>query len=98
MTTWYRPPDLKVEIFDRFETHLLKLDQEDKESIIMGDTNCNLLSHTLDHNAEHLKFITETYQFIELIDQPTRITTGTRGLIDHIILDRFLFYLPHRKL
>ena len=78
--------------------HLLKLDQEDKESIIMGDTNCNLLSHTLDHNAEHLKFITETYQFIELIDQPTRITTGTRTLIDHILLDRFLFYLPHRKL
>ena len=98
MTTWYRLPDLKVEIFDRFETHLLKLDQEDKESIIMGDTNCNLLSHTLDHNAEHLKFITETYQFIELIDQPTRITTGTRTLIDHILLDRFLFYLPHRKL
>ena len=44
VTTWYRPPDSKVEIFDRFESYLLKLDQEDKESIIMGDTNCNLLS------------------------------------------------------
>ena len=38
VTTWYRPPDSKVEIFDKFESYLLKLDQEDKESIIMGDT------------------------------------------------------------
>ena len=37
VTTWYRPPDSKVEIFDKFESYLLKLDQEDKESIIMGD-------------------------------------------------------------
>ncbi|CAH3179715.1 unnamed protein product [Porites evermanni] len=35
MTTWYRPPDSKVEIFYKFESYLLKLDQEDKESIIM---------------------------------------------------------------
>ena len=50
---------MKVEIFDKFESYLLKLDEEDKESIIMGDTNCNLLSHTFDH-------ITETYQHIQL--------------------------------
>ena len=76
VTTWYRPPDSKVEIFDKFESYLLKLDQEDKESIIMGDTNCNLLSQTFDHKAEHLKFITETYQYIQLIDQPTRFTSS----------------------
>ena len=61
VTTWYRPPNSKVEVFDRFESYLLKLNQEYKESIIMGDTDCNLLSHTLDHDAEHLNFITETY-------------------------------------
>ena len=88
VTTWYRPPDSKVEIFDKFESYLLKLDQEDKESIIMGDTNCNLLSQTFDHKAEHLKFITETYQYIQLIDQPTRITSSTRTLIDHIFTNK----------
>ena len=45
VTTWYRPPDSKVEIFVKFESYVptdhMKLDQEDKESIIMGDTNCN---------------------------------------------------------
>ena len=59
----------------------------------MGDTDCDLLSHTLDHNAEHLKLITETYQFIELIDQPTRITTGTKNTNrSHII--RPISFLP----
>ena len=28
VTTWYRPPDSKVETFDKFESYLLKLDQE----------------------------------------------------------------------
>ena len=88
VTTWYRPPDSKVEIFDKFESYLLKLDQEDKESIIMGDTNCNLLSQTFDNKAEHLKFITETYQYIQLIDQPTRITSSTRTIIDHIFTNK----------
>ena len=80
LTTWYRPPDSKVEIFEKFESYLLKLDKEDKESMIVGDTNCNLLPQTPDRNTEHLKFITETYQYIQLIDQPTRITTATRTL------------------
>lgn len=88
VTTWYRPPDSKVEIFDKFESYPLKLDEEDKESIIMGDTNCNLLSQTFDHKAEHLKFITETYQYIQLIDQPTRITSSIRTLIDHIFTNK----------
>ena len=88
LTTWYRPPDSKVEIFDKFESYLLKLDEEDKESMIVGDTNCNLLPQTPDRNAEHLTFITETYQYIQLIDQPTRITTTTSTLIDHIFTNK----------
>ena len=52
--------------------------------MIVGDTNFNLLPQTPDRNAEHLKFITETYQYIQLIDQATRITTTTTTLIDHI--------------
>ena len=55
----------------------------------MGNTDCNLLSHTLDHNAEHLKFINETYQYIQLIYHPTRITTGTRTLIDHMFTIKY---------
>ena len=35
-----------------------------------------------------MTFITETYQYIQLIDQPTRITTSTRTLIDHIFTNK----------
>ena len=54
----------------------------------MIHTNCNLLPQTPDRNAEHLKFITETYLYVQLIDQPTRITTTTRTLIDHIFTNK----------
>ena len=46
------------------------------------------MSQRFNHNAEHLKFITETYQYIQLIDQTTRIITGTRTLIDHIFTSK----------
>ncbi|CAH3195881.1 unnamed protein product, partial [Porites evermanni] len=32
VTTWYRPPDSKIEIFDKFESYLLKLDQENEKA------------------------------------------------------------------
>ena len=35
-----------------------------------------------------LKLITETYQCIQLIDQPTRITSSSRTLIDHIFTNK----------
>ena len=44
------------------------------------------LLQTFDHNAEHLKFITETYRYTQLIDQPTRITSSTRTLIIHSLI------------
>ena len=41
-----------------------------------------------DNNAKHLKFITETYQYIQLIHQPTRITASTRTLIYQIFTNK----------
>ena len=46
------------------------------------------LLQTFDHNAEHLKFITETYRYTQLIDQPTRITSSTRTLIIYIFTNK----------
>ena len=56
--------------------------------MIVGDTNCNLLPQMTDRNAEHLEFITETYRYIQLIDQPKRINTTSRTLIDHIFSNK----------
>mgnify|MGYP002804100580 CR=1 FL=1 len=43
VTSWYRAPDLNAEIFDSFEIFLRKAEQENKDIIIKGDLNCNLL-------------------------------------------------------
>ena len=42
VTTIYRRPDSLVEMFDKIDGLLCKLESENKESIIAGDMNCNL--------------------------------------------------------
>ena len=69
VTTWYRPPNTPIEKFQEFEKILQYIDLEEKESIILGDFNCDLISEgTNDHNSIELSF---------------RVTKNTKSLIDH---------------
>ena len=43
ITTIYRPPDSLVDLFDKADDLLRKIEFENRESIIAGDMNCNLL-------------------------------------------------------
>ena len=40
VTTWYRPPNSPVEIFDKFENFLQLAENENIDLIITGDLNC----------------------------------------------------------
>ena len=52
-----------------------QIDNEDKETYILGDLNYNLLDQTnLDNDAKHLLRTLELYQLTQLITKPTRIT------------------------
>ena len=55
-----------------------QIDNEDKETYILGDVNCSLLDQTsLDNDAKHLLRILEIYQLTQLITNPTvEITSG----------------------
>ena len=67
VTTWYRPPNTSIEKFQEFEKLLQYIDLEDKESIILGDLNCDLISEfTNDSNTNELKFVTNMYQYKQL--------------------------------
>ena len=66
-------------------------DKEEKEIILIGDTNCDL-KHPQDSNTKKLKMSYSEYQFEQLINKCTRIavTTNerneqktTKSLIDH---------------
>ena len=58
VTTWYRPPNSPIDLSANFENILRLIDIEEKESIIMGDLNCDLLHKDLDHMTKELNFMT----------------------------------------
>ena len=85
LSSWYRAPDLNVEIFDYFEIFLRKAEQENKDIIITGDLNCNLFSAEENTQTNKLKNLMHMYQLSQHITTPTRITSNSQSLIDIIL-------------
>ena len=91
---WYRPPNVRFDIFNQIEECLQFLDREDKEIILLGDTNCDILpkyfkegnanSNDLSTHSHRLLEIYDLFGFHQLIESPTRETLVTTTLIDHI--------------
>ena len=61
--------------------------REIKESILIGDLNCDFLCES-NNNTKNLKRILFTYGFSQLMKEPTRTTSDTKTIIDHIIINR----------
>ena len=59
------------------------MDSEDKEIILIGDTNCDNLAEEDCKNGmkKRLKYIED--QFKQLIKNPTRVAKSSATLIDH---------------
>ena len=87
VTTVHRPPDRRVELFSFIENMVSKTDQEGKVCILIGEFNCDLFK-SRDNDTKHLKRIYGMYHFKQLITKPTRVTSNTRTLIDHIASNR----------
>ena len=77
----YRPPDSKIEYNDRFEDFIDTILNEEKEFILMGDINKNLLNNDIER--EWGNFIT-SLGLTQLVSEPTRVTDESSTLIDHI--------------
>ena len=80
--TWYRPPGSTTELMNRFEDVLQKLDSYHMEVDIIGDLNCNVAATSPDCSTQKLLDICDSYQYSQLIDQPTRITQLKSSIID----------------
>ena len=81
VSSWYRPPNSKIEIFNLFEEFLKLVDIEDKELITTGDLNCDLLQP--DKNASRLDCwidIFDIYLLKQHIQSPTRVTLNSQTL------------------
>ena len=85
-------PDVSVDVFQEVESLVRLLDKENKESIIIGDANCDLLTPYYNH-TKYLKTLMNNFGLTQLIKEPTRITVSTQTIIDHIIINRPEFVL-----
>ena len=77
----YRPPDSRVEFNDRFEEFIDSLLNEDKEFILLGDFNKDLLN--VDTEREWV-ILQPLLGLTQLVNEPTRVTNTSQTLINHI--------------
>ena len=76
---FYRPPSSPVSWQHKLETMTDTITLENKETLFTGDFNVDLLK-----NEKNLQYLTEVYQFDQVISEATRVTDKTSTLIDHI--------------
>ena len=60
---------------------LLKVDTEDKELIIIGDFNIDLMSDKIPLKWTHLKNI---FNISQIVSDPTRVTKTSSSLVEHV--------------
>ena len=89
----YRPPNECADIFRQLEETLQVLDSENKEIILLGDSNCDILpncedggrlNRVLPAHLMHILELNDLFGFQQLIKKGTRETLESTTLIDHI--------------
>ena len=87
VTSLYRPPGKPFSYFNDMEALLASLDTDNKEAIIMGDTNCDFLDSS-NYDTRNFKHVPSLYNLTQIIKEPTRITGISETLIDHVITNK----------
>ena len=74
LVCWYRPPTSVVDdaAFKNLIEILRKLDKEEKEISLVGDTNYDIMDHK-NTNTKKLKLVYSEYQLTQLIKSYTRV-------------------------
>ena len=91
--------DVSVDVFQEVESLVRLRDVNNKEPVMIGDTNCDLLTPppppppSLHNHTKPLKTLMNNFELTQLIKEPTRITVSTQTFIDHIITNRPEFEL-----
>ena len=87
---WYRPPKYEYQTVEEIETLLKSPDAEDKETIPMGDLNCNELEGK-NRILVSLRNMYHAYQPKQLIKFPTRSTLSSQTFNDHFATNQCKF-------
>ena len=89
LLAWYRPPNYETETLTEVNTLLETLEKEQKETLLIGDVNCNDLDLVGKNKVlETLHNIYNEYQLKQLIRNPTRSTLTSQTLIDQFATNK----------
>ena len=91
INAWYRPPNTASASLSIYEELIARLDNENKEVILIGDFNCDwsrLANNEASNATKKLAETTNIFQFEQLIKEPTRVTPTTKTLIDLVFTNR----------
>lgn len=81
----YKPPNINLlSSLEQLDNMLSVIIPQYKSTIWLGDLNINVL-HSQANNAIKLKEILDTYELLQHISEPTRITQNSQTLIDLIV-------------
>ena len=64
--------------------HTTIKNNENKQLIVLGDKNCDYFKNPSESHTQRLKFISSTYQLLQLITKLTRMKDRSATLIDLI--------------
>ena len=82
----YRPPESDPDMyFDHMTSIFNLLDNEQRETYLLGDLNCDLLSERSRRPITLLNSFSELSQLEQLIKEPTRCNKNSQTLIDVIL-------------
>ena len=60
--TWYRSPNSDMSLFNEFDVILQKCEFKDKELIVVGDINCDVMKSPPDAHTQQFNFLPSLYQ------------------------------------
>ena len=100
----YRPLNAPINWLEYFHSALDKAYNENKEMLALGDINIDFLNHIehtektsnncrpnekTDHKAVKLNHILTDLNLHQIVKKPSRVTSTSKTLIDHIYVFKF---------
>ena len=92
----YRMPNSWIDIFnDRLNDILNIIHRKRKVCYFLGNLNIDLLKYEEHRPTSEFLDLIYSYNVLLLISKPTRITSNTATLIDHILTNNFQYHSKH---
>lgn len=82
----YRPPSSKNDWVSCFSNSLEQVFLEGKECLVVGDYNFDI--STLNDKCKPWVDLMESLNFTQMVSKPTRVTSNTSTIIDHVFSNR----------